>query len=82
MLHWFTCKKKNNKIVFKSEKVYLESLEKKTSTAKIVLKVKANKCSQQKRATVSFFTLVANRKEQSVSCRDSSLGEIFTNIKL
>lgn len=29
-----------------------------------------------------FFTLVAKRREQRVSCSDSSLGEMFTNIKL
>lgn len=28
------------------------------------------------------LTFVANRREQSVSCSDSSFGEIFTNIKL
>lgn len=29
-----------------------------------------------------YLTLVANRSEQSVSWRDSSFGEMFTNIKL
>lgn len=80
MLHWFTCKKKT--LIFKSEKVCLESLEKKNINTYSYRSFKSQSKEGFSTKKELLFTLVANRKEQSVSCRDSSFGEIFTNIKL